>query len=54
MGAPRTNHGTANQAVEWVVNVNRDGQERESLSCWQQGNLDEWPEFYVWLDKQPK
>jgi hypothetical protein len=52
--AMRVDHGTANQAIGWVIHVNRNGQEREFLECWQQGDLAEWPEFYRWLDKQPK
>lgn len=50
----RTWHGTANQAIEWVLHVNRDGQEQEFLSAWQCGDAQEdWPEFYAWLDRQP-
>lgn len=51
----RSDHGTANQAIEWVLHVNRDGQEREFLEVWQQGCAeDEWPDFYEWLDKQAR
>lgn len=46
----RSDFGTANQAIEWVLHVNRSGQEHEFLSCWQVGDLSEWPEYLEWLD----
>ena len=46
-------HGTPNQAIEWVIHVNRGGQEREFLNCWQQGDLTQWPDYYEWLSQQP-
>lgn len=46
-------HGTAQQAIEWVLHVNNDDHEREFLLAWQEGSArDEWPEFYEWLDEQ--
>lgn len=51
---PTSWHGTAQQAIEWVLHVNRDGQEQEFLSAWQTGSAqEEWPEFYDWLETQP-
>lgn len=50
----RIDHGTASQAIEWAVHVNRDAQEWEFLNAWQQGKLDEWPEYYEWLEAQPR
>jgi len=51
---PFGDHGTASQAIEWLLNVNRDtdpGNAVEFLRAWQQGNAaTEWPEFYVWLN----
>jgi len=44
--------GTANQAIEWLLDVNIDGQEREFLNAWAYGELDEWPEYLEWLGRQ--
>lgn len=49
-GFPLGEHGTAQQAIDWLLDVNRDGQEREFLSVWRDGGAwQEWPEFYEWL-----
>lgn len=55
---PRTgrtygDHGTAMQAINFALDhlsIERD----TFLKCWREGDLDEWPEFYVWLARQPK
>lgn len=53
---PRSNHGTGEQAIDWLLNVNRDSDSMnnmEFLRAWQNGEAEkEWPEFYEWLDKQ--
>lgn len=45
-------HGTAEQAIEWALDHNPDGEIEAAtfLRRWQQGDLAEWPEFYAWLD----
>ena len=48
-------HGTAEQAIEWVVHESSDsGLETHAfLKEWQEGSAEaEWPDFYAWLDKQ--
>lgn len=50
--AIRSYHGTGEQAIHWVIHINCEGQEREFLDAWEQGDLEAWPEFYRWLDKQ--
>ena len=49
-------HGTALQAIEFVLDLANHrivaGQEREFFNAWVQGDLDDWPEFYQWLEKQ--
>jgi len=49
----RTDHGTANQAIAWVLYENQDGQEREFLTAWLTGDAEsDWPDYYEWLDTQ--
>lgn len=49
----RSYHGTASQAIEWVLHVNKDLQHEVFLKSWQEGDAEAcWPEFYEWLDKQ--
>jgi len=48
-------HGTANDAIEFVVSGAANcgpGEEVEFLRAWQQGTLDEWPEYYNWLGRR--
>lgn len=51
-----SDHGTAQQAIDWVLDHDRsNGLEAETfLRCWREGRLDEWPEFYEWLDDGAK
>lgn len=49
----RSDHGTHEQAVKFALEVHDDTlQTYEFLQAWSHGNLDEWPEFYEWLDAQ--
>ncbi len=52
-GRPYGDHGTAEQAIEYAMN-HADGEIDAFLRCWQQGALDEWPEFYTWLEGQER
>jgi hypothetical protein len=51
-GRPAGDHGTANQAIEYALNVAEDHEAPDFLRAWQQGDLGEWPEFYDWLKTQ--
>jgi hypothetical protein len=45
-------HGTADQAIEFAL-MHKSAAwtlEREFLAAWREGDLDEWPEYYDWLD----
>lgn len=49
-GRPFGDHGTANQAIDFVLDGPGDFYEAgEFLSSWREGDLDEWPEYYLWL-----
>ncbi|MEQ1950962.1 hypothetical protein ABMA59_06045 [Mesorhizobium sp. CN2-181] len=50
-GRPIGDHGTAIQAINYALDVERDDREA-FLRCWREGDLEEWPEFYAWLAKQ--
>lgn len=52
-GRPFGDHGTAEQAIDFAISV-ADTEAEAFLRSWQQGDLDEWPEFYVWLAHQPQ
>ena len=46
-------HGTAQQAIDFLLeNSQAPGEEAEFLKAWNEGALEEWPEFYDWLDNQ--
>lgn len=45
-------HGTAAQAIDYVLNHDVGCLADDWLVCWQHGDLKEWPEFYVWLSEQ--
>lgn len=48
-------HGTANQALEWVLDQPIPAIDVELfLRAWQLGDLDEWPDFNLWLSGQPQ
>jgi hypothetical protein len=51
----RVDHGTANDAIEYALAGNNAAwtQETVFLTAWQEGDLEQWPEFYEWLDAQP-
>jgi len=55
-GRPFGDHGTGDQAIEWMLNVNtdRDLYNNEAfLGAWQDGDaFEEWPDFYEWLKTQ--
>lgn len=52
-GRPLGDHGTANQAINYVLSRADLGcPAKDFLKCWREGDLDEWPEFYVWLKEQ--
>lgn len=46
-------HGTYEDAVNFALFKHNDQlQTYEFLKAWNEGDLDEWPEYYVWLDAQ--
>lgn len=48
----RAYHGAHEQALNFALNVHDDKlQTYEFLKAWNEGALDEWPEFYTWLDE---
>lgn len=52
MRAP-DDHGTYEDIVTFALNVHDDRlQTYELLEAWNEGNLEEWPEYYEWLEKQ--
>lgn len=52
-GRPWGDHGTANQALEYALDHEANfGDPEAFLRCWREGDLEEWPEFYVWLAEQ--
>jgi len=56
-GRPIGDHGTALQAIDWVLNKGGSDARCEMevfLKNWMEGNLDEWPEFYAWLSATAK
>ena len=55
-GRPLGDHGTGEQAVDWVLNhadIDTRCQPDQFLKGWREGDLLEYPEFYEWLAKQP-
>jgi len=53
-GRPFGDHGTANQAIAFAIDgMNGWCSEPEVfLKAWREGDLTEWPEFYIWLGMQ--
>lgn len=49
-GRPYVDHGTALQAMQFAIDC-RDicGEEKEFISAWLEGNLEDFPEFYDYL-----
>lgn len=48
-GRPFGDHGEAQDAIDFVLDELRDFTDT-FLRCWREGDLREWPEFYLWLD----
>jgi hypothetical protein len=56
-GRPLGDHGTALQAIDWILNHCNSSDRFEIqpfLKSWMEGDLDEWPEFYEWLSREAK
>jgi hypothetical protein len=51
-GRPFGDHGTANQAIDFALSEAHETY--EFLKAWREGDLEEWPEFYVWLSLNPE
>ena len=53
-GRPYGDHGTANQVIEYILQprVDLGCPAEDFLKCWREGDLEEWPEYYEWLNKQ--
>lgn len=54
-GRPLGDHGTANDAIDFVLDGGTEiapGEETTFLAAWREGDLEEWPEFYPWLAKR--
>lgn len=55
-GRPVGDHGTGEQAIDWVLNHSGDSDlynMEAFLKCWNEGSAyEEWPEYYVWLKTQ--
>jgi hypothetical protein len=52
-GRPLDDHGTAAQAIEFALDSGDSYLEVDTfLRAWREGDLDEWPEFYEWLEQQ--
>ena len=49
-GRPWGDHGTANDAIEFALDVDDDCE--TFLREWRTGSLDEWPEYYQWLKEK--
>lgn len=48
---PRTDHGTAQDAIDFVLDQD-DSQPMDFLRAWRESALWEWKEFYDWLDNK--
>lgn len=48
------NHGSPGQAIDYAIKLEDDGESGMTfLRQWIYGNtIDEWPDFYKWLDDQ--
>lgn len=46
---PLGDHGTAQDAIDFALDELRDFH-ADFLTAWREGDLAEWPEFYVWLE----
>lgn len=48
-GRPYGDHGTALDAINWLLKQGYEEDAQVFLRCWYEGNLAEWPEYYAWL-----
>ena len=49
-GRPAGDHGSTDEALRFALDVQADTlQTYEFLKAWREGNLKDWPEFYIWL-----
>lgn len=52
---PIGDHGTAQDAIDFVLAHCRTVEAETFLLHWRMGDLTEWPEYYVWLaDREAK
>lgn len=51
-GRPFGDHGTSLQAITFALDVDTSGEALTFLRSWREGDLEEWPEFYEWLEAQ--
>jgi hypothetical protein len=47
---PAGDHGTGIQAIEFALEIDDHYDMRYFLQGWNEGSLDEWPEYYEWLE----
>lgn len=50
--AARGDHGTAQDAIDFILDSPEPWAAGEFLPRWREGNLDDWPEFYAFLAKR--
>ena len=48
-GRSLSDHGTAEMAIDYALDHEPDMDPGTFLRKWREGDLSEWPEFYVWL-----
>lgn len=56
-GRPIGDHGTGEQAIRWVLHYadfDTRCQPDQFLQGWEEGDLQEYPEFYEWLADQER
>ena len=44
--------GTAVQAIEFALTIDDHYEMRGFLDRWMHGDIEEWPDYVIWLDKQ--
>lgn len=50
---PVGDHGTPLQAINFILDHSGVPWEADTfLRSWREGDLDEWPDFYEWLEQQ--
>lgn len=45
-------HGSANEAIDFALDHEGTGMTWEFLKSWRQGDLEEWPEYYAFLEER--